>query len=141
MFWLTQQFRNATPYGKHPKYLIHDNDPVFKSTVFQGFLKSSSIKSKAISYKSPWQNPYAERVIRTIRQELLNFIIPINERHLEKLLGEYINHYYNTERTHQGINGETPIRKPKPTPVDAENFKLETTPVLNGMYHTYNRVA
>jgi len=45
------------------------------------------------------------------------------------------------ERTHQGINGETPIRKPKPKPVDAENIKLETTPVLNGMYHTYNRVA
>jgi putative transposase len=39
MFWLTQQFRNATPYGNQTKYLIHDNDPVFKSKVFQGFFK------------------------------------------------------------------------------------------------------
>ena len=53
MFWITQQFRNATPYGQHPKYLIHDNDPVFKSKVFQDFLISSNIKSKPTAFKSP----------------------------------------------------------------------------------------
>lgn len=141
MYWLTQQFRNATPYGTQPQYLIHDNDPVFKSKVFQNFLNNSNIKSKPTSFKSPWQNPYAERVIGTIRNELLNYVIPFSERHLEHLLNQYINNYYNTNRTHQGINCQTPIRTPKHTAVDANSLKLKTTPVLNGLYHTYKRVA
>lgn len=141
MFWLKQQFRNATPYGKKPKYLIHDNDPVFKSKVFQKFLADSGIQSKPTSFRSPWQNPYAERVVGTIRRELLDYIIPLSERHLEKLLDEYINEYYNTERTHQGINCKTPIAQPINLPVDIENFKLKATPVLNGLYHTYERIA
>lgn len=69
--WLRQQFRNATPFGNTPKYLVHDNDPAFKSKVFQDFLVKSNIKSKPTSYRSPWQNPYAERVIGTIRRNYL----------------------------------------------------------------------
>lgn len=141
MFWVRQQFRNATPDTKAPKYLIHDNDPVFKSKVFQDFLESSNIKSKPTFFRSPWQNPYAERVNGIIRQELLNHIIPFNKKHLEKLLGEYVHNYYNTNRTHQGINCETPIRKPKYIHVDAKDIKIKSTPVLNGLYHTYTRVA
>lgn len=75
------------------------------------------------------------------RQELLNHIIPLSERHLERLLDEYINDYYNTDRTHQGIDGKTPIEKPTYIPVDIKNFKIKATPVLNGLYHTYERVA
>ena len=76
-----------------------------------------------------------------MRQELLNHIIPFNEKHLEKLLGEYIHNYYNTNRTHQGINCETPIRKPKYIPIHAKDIKVKLTPVLNDLYHTYTRVA
>src|SRR5690554_4031249 len=141
MFWITQQFRNATPYGQHPKYLIHDNDPVFKSKVFQDFLKTSNIKSKPTAFKSPWQNPYAERIIGTIRAELLNHIIPFSERHLYRLLDGYINDYYNTHRTHQGLDGNTPIPTPKNEVVEIDAFKIKTTPVLNGLYHKYDRVA
>ncbi len=141
MFWLKQQFRNATPYDKSPKYLIHDNDPVFNSKVFQDFLADAGIESKATSVRSPWQNPYAERVIGTLRRELLDHLIPINEIHLERLLDEYVNDYYNTHRTHQGIDCKTPIPKPEYIPVDIENFKLKSTPVLNGLYHTYERVS
>ena len=141
MFWITQQFRNTTPYGYHPKYLIHDNDPVFKSKVFQDFLTSSNIKSKATAFRSPWQNPYAERVIGTIKAELLNHIIPFSERHLEKLLDGYINDYYNSHRTHQGLDGNTPISTADYEVVDIDTFKIKTTPVLNGLYHKYDRVA
>lgn len=140
-FWLRQQFRNATPNEKKPKYLIHDNDPVFKSSVFQDFLKDSKIESKAISYRSLWQNPYAERVNGILRQELLNHVIPFSEKHLNKLLEEYINDYYNTNRTHQGINCETPIKKTQYIPVKARELKIKATPVLNGLYHSYTRVA
>lgn len=139
--WLKQQMRNATPYDHKPKYLIHDNDAVFVSKAFQDFLKASGIKSKRTSYKSPWQNPYVERVIGILRQELLNHIIPINEAHLYRLLKEYIHDYYNPHRTHQGINGQTPIPSPKYKPTTAAETKLKSTPVLGGLYHTYEKVA
>lgn len=138
--WTIQQFRNATPFGKVPKYLLHDNDPIFCSKAFQSFLKSSGIASKKTAYRSPWQNPYAERVIGTIKRELLEYVIPLNERHLHSLLREYVS-YYNNHRTHQGIKGKTPVPSPIHLPTSAEETKLEATPVLNGLYHTYKKVA
>lgn len=139
--WTVQQFRHATPFGVVPKYLIHDNDPIFRSKVFQRFLSSSGITSKRTAYRSPWQNPYAERVIGIIKRELLDYIIPLNQLHLRKLLHEYINDYYNTERTHQGLNGKTPIASPTYLPSPIAETKLEVTPLLNGLYHTYKKVA
>ena len=59
-------------------------------------MAGSGIKSKRTAIKAPWQNPYAERVIGTLRRELLDYMIPVNERHLEYLLGEYVHKYYNT---------------------------------------------
>lgn len=141
VFWLKQQFRNATPYDQKPKYLVHDNDSVFVSKAFQALLRSSGIKSKRTSYKSPWQNPYAERVIGTLRQELLNHIIPLNERHLHYLMSEYVHKYYNPHRTHQGIDGRTPIPSPAYKPTTAAETKLKSTPVLGRLYHTYKKVA
>ncbi len=139
--WTIQQFRNATPYGKVPKYLIHDNDPIFCSKVFQAFLQSSDITAKKTAYRSPWQNGYAERVIGTIKRELVDHVIPLNERHLCGLLTEYMKGYYNTHRTHQGINGKTPIPSPVYLPTSVEDTVLEATPVLNGLYHTYKKAA
>ncbi|MEH6948426.1 hypothetical protein V7068_15410 [Bacillus sp. JJ634] len=68
-------------------------------------------------------------------------IIPLNQLHLHKLLHEYINDYYNTNRTHQGIEGKTPISSPVYIPTLAAETKLEATPVLNGLYHTYKKAA
>ena len=87
------------------------------------------------------ENPYAERVIGTIKRELLDHIIPLNQLHLRKLLHEYINDYYNTHRTHQGIKGKTPVASPTYLLASAAETKLEATPVLNGLYHTYKKVA
>ena len=140
-FWLMQQIRNATPYGRLPKYLIHDNDPVFVSRDFQRLLDRIGIKSKRISKYSPWQNPYAERVIGTLRQELINHVIPVNEKHLNWLLKEYVEGYYNPHRTHQGIDGQTPIPSPQYPLTDVASTKLVVKPVLNGLYHTYKKVA
>ncbi len=139
--WVKQQIRNATPYDHKPKYLIHDNDSVFVSDSFQTFLSNKGIKSKRTSYYSPWQNGIAERVNGIIRQELTNHIIPINEAHLYQLLKEYINDYYNTHRTHQGIDCKTPIPLPKYKPTYINESRLKSKPVLNGLYHTYKKVA
>ena len=139
--WTAQQIRNATPYGKQPKYLLHDNDPIFKSIYFQNFLSNSNIESIHTAYKSPWQNPIAERMVGIIRQNILNHIIPINEKHLSRILNEYVNDYYNSHRTHQGIGGQTPDKSPVLPETTCAETKLVSTPILGGLYRTYQKVA
>jgi len=99
------------------------------------------IISKRTSYYSPWQNGVAERANGIIRQELTYNIIPINEVHLTQLLKEYVSSYHNTHRTHQGINCKTPTPLPEYKPTTLTNTKLGAMPVLNRMYHTYNKAS
>ena len=60
--WITQQLREATPYGMQPEYLIHDNDRIFVSKDLQTFLVNTKIKSVRTGFHSPWQNRICERV-------------------------------------------------------------------------------
>ena len=139
--WVIQQMREATPFGYRPRYLVHDNDNVFVSEDFCSFLLSSDIKPVKTAFKSPWQNGVAERVIGTLRAELLNHIIPASESHLYELLKEYIE-YYNNHRTHQGINCEIPVpMKGNPPETIMANTVLEAKPILGGLYHSYKKVA
>ena len=137
--WVKQQLKNATPFNKKTKYLIHDNDKMFRAESFQLFLKSANIISKRTTIHSPWQNGICERLVGIVKQDLLNHIIPLNEKHLHKLLYEYVNEYYNFNRTHQGINCETPIRKKPPIKSFIKDTKLISSPVLGGLYHNYTK--
>lgn len=139
--WVVQQFRNITPYGRAPKYLIHDNDPLFKAKKFQRFLKTSNIHSKPTTYRSPWQNPYVERVIGTLKRECTDHIIPLNEKHISNHLADYIHNYYNTNRPHESLDGQTPVPTPTHLPIEMKETKLKAIPVMNGIYHTYRRSA
>ena len=140
-FWLTQQFRIATPYDRAPKYIVHDNDPVFKSRNFKKLLDDSGVKGITTGKEAPWQNPYAERVIGTIRRELLDYVVPLNELHLDKLLKEYVNAYYNPHRTHHGLRGDTPIPHRQYLPTDVAETTLRKTRILGGLYHTLEKVG
>ncbi|MCL2577384.1 MAG: integrase core domain-containing protein [Defluviitaleaceae bacterium] len=137
---MEQQIREATPYGKQPKYLIHDNSSVFKEKHFQKFLKDLSIKSKSVAPHSPLQNGVTERLIGTVRRELLDHVIPFNQRHLECLLKDYV-YYYNNHRTHQALDGDSPegIIQPKKSLIS--DTKLISKPVLGGLFHYYEKVA
>ena len=138
MEWAVQQLREATPFGQQPKYLFRDNDAIYGNRVPE-FLKTCGIKEIRIAYQSPWQNPYAERVIGTLRRELLNHVIIFNQRHLRSLLREFIEDYYHTERPHQGLLGNTPV--PMVIPQDLPDpDKLVSIPIIGGLHHKY-RVA
>ena len=139
--WLKQQIREAMPFNHQPKYLLHDNDPVFTSTEFQNCLAPMDVESVRTSYRSPWQNGICERAVGIFKRDLIDHIIPLGERHLRKLLRSYVNDYYNTNRTHQGIDKKTPVPKAQPIATLAKHTKLKATPVLNGLYHTYDKVA
>ena len=139
--WVTQQLREATPYGQTPQYLIHDNDSIFTAGLLQQFLANTNIKVKRTSFHSPWQNGVCERTVGILRQELLNHIIPLHEKHLDQLLREYIHGYYNPARTHQGINCQTPILSEEPVKTVVADTVLTSEPILNGLYHRYKKVA
>ena len=136
--WMIQQIREATPFGKCPEYLLHDNGKMFLASKFQQFLKNSNIKSKHTSYHSPWQNGICERLIGILRRELLDHIIPINQRHLELVLKEYVD-YYNNVRTHQTLDGKTPVKHNLPTKTASADTRLKSTPILGGLYHDYKK--
>ena len=76
----------------------------------------------------------------TLRKELLDHVIVLNERHLDRLLAEFIERYYHTDRPHQGLDGDTPAPHTRP-PEFTGPTKLVATPVLGGLHHTYRRVA
>jgi len=139
--WVMQQIREATPYGEIPEYIIHDNDSIFTAGELRGFLENAGIKPKRTGIKCPWQNGICERAVEILRRELFDHVFPFNERHLKSLLGEYKGRYYNPVRTHQGIECQTPIVKEKPKATTARDTVLAATPILGGMYHSYEKVA
>jgi len=137
MEWVLQQLREAMPFGEQPRYLLRDNDGIFGSGV-RAFLESCGIREVRTAYQSPWQNPYVERMIGTLRRELLDHVIVLNQRHLARLLGEYLDRYYHTARPHQGLGGETPVLQPQAATGQGE---LISVPVLGGLHHRYYRAA
>jgi putative transposase len=107
--WVIQQLRDAFPSGNIPKYLIFDRDSIFSRGVVAA-LKTFGITAVRTSYRSPWQNGIAERWVGNCRRELLDHIIPFGEKHLRKLLRDYVL-YYNRDRTHCGLGKKTPVSR------------------------------
>ncbi|MFC2174190.1 integrase core domain-containing protein [Acidobacteriota bacterium] len=139
MNWIIQQLRDATPFGQQPRYVFRDNDGIYGLGV-NAFLLRCGIEEVRTAYRSLWQSPYIERFIGTLRAELLNHVIILNERQLRSLLEEFIGQYYHPARPHQGLNGETPIPQKKPE-LRAIPSKLISVPVVGGLHHRYLRIA
>lgn len=87
------------------------------------------------AYRSPWQKGFVERLLGSFRRECLDHVIVLNETHLRRILQEYV-HYYNAQRTHLGINKDSP----EPREVQAEG-KIKKIPVMGGLHHFYYRRA
>jgi hypothetical protein len=96
--WTAQQMREAFPWDEAPRYLIRDRDAIFGKEVI-AVAKGMGIKEVVTAAQSPWQNPYVERLIGSIRRECLDHAIVWNERSLRQTLRTYF-HYYGKSRTH-----------------------------------------
>jgi len=122
-------------------YILTDNDTLFGKR-FSRYLEKLGIKHKKTTVRSPWQNGYAERFVKTCKEEFLDYFIPLNEYHLNVKLEEFID-FYNCNRTHLSLNKDTPVSSPITHKPRDGNYKLVSHPVLGGLYHTYswNRVA
>jgi putative transposase len=89
--WTAQQVVEAFPWDEAPRYLLRDRDHTY-GTSFQQRVQHMGIEEVLIAPRSPWQNPYVERLIGSIRRECLDHVIILHERHLRRLLTEYF-HY------------------------------------------------
>jgi putative transposase len=135
--WVALQLTNAFPYDAAPRFLIHDRDPRFQGR-FKRRVTVMNIAQVVTARKSPKMNAICERVIGSLRRECLNHVIILDERHLHSILKEYIEGYYHTDRTHQGLDNDCP----EPRAVDPpENGKVISIPVLGGLHHRYRRKA
>jgi putative transposase len=117
--------------------MFRDNDRNYGNGVGT-FLKMCGIEEVRTAYHCPWQNPFVERFFGTLRRELLNHIVPINEKHCYRLIKEFIEDH--PERPHMGLNGHTPLHHPKPTE-SLSGSKLHAIPILGGLHHRYQRVV
>ena len=122
--WMEQQARNVTdPVDgclRRARYLIHDRDPLY-TRVFGEILESAGVQPIRLPPKSPNLNAYAERFVRSIKDECLTRVVPLGEGHLRRLVYEYIEHYHR-ERNHQGLDNQLLQRPPPPRRADTPTF-------------------
>jgi transposase InsO family protein len=136
--WVSQQLREAFPYDLQSKYLIFDRAANFNEEVVST-IKSFGIEPKKTSFRSPWQNGVAERWVGNCRRDLLDHVIVINERHLKRLMGEYVR-YYHEDRTHLGLEKQTPAGR-EAVRVASPGSRVISMPRLGGLHHRYDLAA
>ena len=134
--WTAQQIVNAFPYDTAPKYLLRDRDSIYGS-VFVQRVKGMGIEQKQTAPRSPWQNPFAERLIGSIRRECLDRVIVLNEKQLSKVLVDYFG-YYHRARPHRSLSHDSPIPRPVESP---DRGKVIEMPKVGGLHHQYLRQA
>jgi transposase InsO family protein len=136
--WVIQQLREAFPYDSAPGYLIFDRGTNFSSEVIDT-IKSFDIQPKRTSFRSPWQNGVAERWVGNCRRDLLDHVIVLNQRHLKRLMSEYV-HYYHDDRTHLALAKGTPAGR-EAVSKSALGSRIIAMPRLGGLHHRYDLAA
>ena len=134
--WVAQQIREAFPWETAPRYMIRDRDRVY-GIAFRSRIKAMGIEEVVTAPRSPWQSPYVERVIGSIRRECLDHVIVLNERHLRTILLSYID-YYERSRTHLALGKDTPERR---SVQPAGAGQIVAFPQIGGLHHRYQRLA
>jgi hypothetical protein len=135
--WTAQQIREAFPFDEAPRYLLRDNDSIYGAE-FSRTVVGMGIKEVRTAKHSPWQTPYCERVIGSIRRECTDHIIPLNRRHLQRTLVEYQT-YYNESRCHLSLGKDAP--EPREIEPPKKGAKIIAIPQVGGLHHRYTRQA
>jgi len=134
--WTVQQIREAFPWDQAPRYAIRNRDSIFGKEVV-AITKGMGIEEVLTAPRSPWQNPYVERLIGSIRRECLDHVIVWNDRSLRRTLKDYF-HYYERSRTHLALAKDTPEPRAVQKPEDG---RIVTAPQVGGLHHRYERRA
>jgi putative transposase len=134
--WAAQQLIEAFPDDSVPTYLLRDRDRIY-GEAFLRRVQAMGIREVLIAPRAPWQNPFVERVIGSIRRECLDQVLILNAAHLRRLLRAYVA-YYNTARPHQALDNHCPrLREVEPPALG----RVVAIPQVGGLHHRYTRVA
>ncbi len=133
--WVVQQLREVFPFEAPHKYLILDRYRKVSFDVIVA-IRAMGSRPKRTSFRSPWQTGVAVRWVERCRCDLLDHVIVLNERHLKRLLTEYVR-YYHENRTHLGLGKETPGGRVRSSP----RGRMIAQARLGGLHHRYERAA
>jgi putative transposase len=134
--WAAQQIVDAFPDDSAPLYLLRDRDQVYGQK-FRHRVKGMGIEEVLTAPHSPWQNPFAERLIGSIRRECLSHVLVLGERHLRRILARYFD-YYHRARTHLSLDKDAPDFRSVELP---EAGRIVEIPEVGGLHHRYVRRA
>ena len=134
--WTAQQIVDAFPDDSAPAYLLRDRDQVYGEQ-FRHRVKGMRIEEVLTAPHSPWQNPFAERLIGSIRRECLDHVLVLGESHLRRILARYFS-YYHRARTHLSLDKDAPDVRPVELP---EAGRIVEIPEVGGLHHRYVRQA
>jgi putative transposase len=133
--WIVQQLRETFPFEAPHRYLILDRDKKFGLEVIAA-IRAMGSKLKRTSFQSPWQNGVADRWVESCRRDLLDHVIVLNERHLNRLLSENV-HYCHEDRNHLGLGKETPGGRVR----SIHRGRVIAHARLGGLHHHHDRAA
>jgi transposase InsO family protein len=134
--WTAQQLIEAFPFETAPRYLLRDRDDIY-GTEFRRRVTGMGIEQVCTAPQSPWQNPYVEHFIGSMRWECLDHLIILDDSHLHRVLRAYLAYYHGC-RTHLSLNKDSPAGR---TPESAEMGRSRALPVVGGLHHRYTRQA
>jgi hypothetical protein len=155
--WTKQQIREATAEQRSPRFLLHDNDGIFRQYGQRMTVKHDNstgsyrchldrwlhevmgIEGIPIPYCAPNASPHVERLVRTLREEVLNHFVFLTTDHIRRVVNEYVR-YYNGARPSQAIHG-IPDPYPELRQPPLQDGTLVGLPVLGGVQHDYRLVA
>ena len=142
--WTLQQFREALP-GDHPyRLVIHDRDSIFSKQLDKG-VTDLGVRVLRTPVRAPMANSVCERFGGTLRRECLDFLIPLNERHLKMTIKEWGLHY-NRGRPHSSLGPGIPEPNQDSVPANDHRhnlpvgYRVVKTSVLGGLHHEYRLV-
>lgn len=136
-----QQFREAIPSDHRYRFLIHDRDSIF-STALDRQVGALGLRVLRTPVRAPKANAYCERLVGTIRRECLDYLIPLNEKHLRCLLREWVRHY-NQARPHAALGPGIPDAGDRFFDAKGsghalpDGARIHKRAVLGGLHHEY----
>jgi transposase InsO family protein len=134
--WTAQQIVDAFPDESAPADLLRDREKIYGQQ-FRHRVKGMVIDEVLAAPQRPWQNPFVERPIGSIRRECLNHVLVLGERHLRRILARYFR-YYHRARTHLALDEDAPDARPVELP---ETGRIVEIPEVGGLHHRYVRQA
>ena len=134
--WTRQQIREAFPDRTAPQYLLQDRDSCYGPDIGR-LLQTFGTEERVIAPRAPWQNPYVERLIGTLRRECLDHVIVWNELSLRRTLARFLDNYH-AWRPHLSLEKDAPTPRAPQLPAAG---RIVEVPHLDGLHHHYERRA